>query len=237
MPYCENCGTQLNPNAKFCGNCGAAISKPATNSQQAGETAYSKPTTPTPIYSSIPQADPQIQPPTQASGANSEVVVGTIIFKKPKSLGRWDTYTGVLTNQRLIFAQMTNEMMKAASQQSREQAKAEGKGFFGQWSEQLKGFYGYTRRYLAMQPSVILAETPGNFALDNNTIREIKLKDKTTREDQGIYEFEVQIHSSTEKYEFIMEQNGDYTKLLKQVFGERVKTPFGYVSKTINIKF
>jgi hypothetical protein len=49
-----------------------------------------------------------------------------------KSLGRWDTFTGVVNSQRLIFAQMTNEMIKAAAQQSRDQAKAEGKGFWGQ---------------------------------------------------------------------------------------------------------
>ncbi|MGD0450380.1 MAG: zinc ribbon domain-containing protein [Candidatus Bathyarchaeia archaeon] len=235
MPYCENCGTQLNPNAKFCGNCGAATNKSPVNPQQPPEQFY--PPSPSPPVASTIQSPPQMQPSIPSAATNSELVIGAIILKKPKSLGRWDTYTGVLTNQRLIFAQMTNEMIKAAAQQARDQAKAEGKGFFGQWTDQLKGVYGYSRRYLDMQPSAILAETPGNFALDNNTINEIKLKEKLMREDQGIYEFEVQIQSSAGKYEYIMDQNNDYVKLLKQVFGERVKTPFGYVSKTINIRF
>ncbi len=131
---------------------------------------------------------------------------------------------------------MTSEMMKAAAQQAREQAKAEGKGFFGQWSDQLKATYGYSRRYLAMAPSAILAETLGNFEVGNAAISEIRLRERLRREDQGVYEFEVQIHSAAGKYEFVMDQNGDFVKLLKQVYGERVKTPLGYVSKSINIK-
>ena len=131
---------------------------------------------------------------------------------------------------------MTSDMMKVAAQQAREQAKAEGKGFFGQWGDQLKATYGYSRKYLTMPPSAIVAETPGNFELSNSTISEIKLHERTRREDQGVYEFEVEIRSAAGKYEFLMDQNGDYVKLLKQVYGERVKTPFGYFSKTINIK-
>jgi hypothetical protein len=96
--------------------------------------------------------------------------VGVILLRKPKSLGRYDTYSGVLTNQRVIFAQMTSEMLTRAAQEARDQAKAEGKGFWGQWSDQLKGTFGYTKKYLTMPPQAILAETPGNFALNNNTI-------------------------------------------------------------------
>jgi hypothetical protein len=123
---------------------------------------------------------------------------------------------------------MTSEMLKAAAQQSRDQAKAEGKGFFGQWADQLKGTFGYAKKYLTMSPSAILAETPGNFALDNNAISEVKLKERLIREDQQIYEFEVQIHSTAGKHKYIMDQNKDYVKLLKQVYGARVKAPFGF---------
>jgi hypothetical protein len=167
---------------------------------------------------------------------SQEPIVGVILLRKEKSLGRSDTFTGVLTSQRLIFAQMTSEMLKAAAQQARDQAKAEGKGFFGQWGDQLKATYGYARKYLTMAPQAILAETPGNFELGNSTISEIKIKERFKREDQQIYEFEVQIHSTMGKHEFIMDQNKDYVNLLKQVYGERVKTPFGYFSKNLNIK-
>ena len=181
------------------------------------------------------------QAPFQCSRApmaqvNGEVTVGVILFRKPKSLGRWDTYTGVVTNQRLIFAQMTSEMLKVAAQQSRDQAKAEGKGFFGQWSDQLKATWGYSRKYLTMPPQMILAETPGNFALYNSTISEIKVKLKENQDGQ-VRELEAQIHSTQGKFDFHMDENSDFTKLLKQVYGDRVKMPFGYFSKSVNIKF
>jgi hypothetical protein len=142
MPYCGNCGSQVNPNEKFCGKCGAALNKPPVNAQPTPERlAYSPssspppPPPPPPTQASIAQTPPAMQPAAQMSQMSSESTVGVILFRKPKSLGRYDTYTGVVTNQRLIFAQMTSEMLTAAAKQSREQAKAEGKGFWGQWAE------------------------------------------------------------------------------------------------------
>jgi len=246
MPYCGNCGSQVNPNEKFCGKCGAALNKPPVNAQPTPERlAYSPssspppPPPPPPTQASMAQAPPKMQPATPTPQMSSESTVGVILLRKPKPLGRYDTYTGVVTNQRLIFAQMTNEMLTAAVQQSREQAKAEGKGFWGQWADQFKATFGYTRRYLTMPPAAILAETPGNFALNNNTISEIKVKVKDIRRSNEVllHEFTVEIHSTVGKYEYNTDENSDYVELLKQVYGERVKTPFGYFSKTINIGF
>jgi hypothetical protein len=259
MPYCENCGQPINPNAKFCGNCGAARTQVTTTnppvntpvnaqpSQPKRErlSYYSPPSTPAPmqtqpsvINAPMAQAPPRIQPQPAPimPQVGGEATVGVILFRKPKSLGRWDTYTGVVTSQRLIFAQMTSEMLKIAVQQSRDQAKAEGKGFFGQWSEQLKATFGYSQRYLTMPPQTILAETPGNFELYNNTISEIKVKLKRDSEGQ-VHELEVEIHSTAGKYEFHIDENSDFTDLLKRVYGDRVKMPFGYFSKSINLKF
>ena len=236
MPYCENCGKPVNPNAKFCANCGSPLISQLVAQVQPEAPIYAPPPPPPPPVE-VPVAQPTpastVPPTTQAS---SEPVIGAIVFKKSKSLGRWDTYTGVVTGQRLIFAQMTSEMLKVAAQQARDRAKADGKGFFGQWGDQLKATMGYANRYLSMQPQAILAETPGNFEISNSVITEIKVKEKWRREDQQIYEFDVQIHSATGKYEYVMDQNSDYVKLLKQAYGDRVKMPLGYFSKSINIK-
>ncbi len=234
MPFCENCGSQINPDAKFCRNCGAAQNRPAVSAQpQVQAQSFSPPPAPPSPPQAAPVQAPAAQQPIEVS---SEPIFGVILFKKEKSFGRWDTFNAVLTGQRLIIAQMTSEMMKAAVQQAREQAKTEGKGFFGQWGDQLKATYGYSRKYLSMPPLAILAETLGNFELSNSAISEIKLRERFRREEQGVYEFEVQIHSTAGKYEFLMDQNNDYVKLLKQVYGDRVKTPLGYFSKGLNIK-
>lgn len=116
---------------------------------------------------------------------------------------------------------------------AKERAKSSGKGFLGQWSEQLRATLGYAQRYLNMEPLAILAETSGNFAIENRTIREIKLKLKRIRKETSFHEFEIEVHSTSGKFEFRMDENGDYVKLLKQAYGERVKLPFGYFSSQV----
>lgn len=155
-----------------------------------------------------------------------------MVLRKPKSLGRYDSFTGVVTSQRMIFAQLTSEMMKQSVQMARDQARANGKGFFGQVSEQLKASFGYAQRYFSMAPSAILSETPSNYAVDNNAISEIKIKRKDVMRGRDVYEheFEMELHCTSGKYEFKMDEKDQYINLLKQVYGERVKMPFGYFS-------
>jgi hypothetical protein len=86
-----------------------------------------------------------------------------------------------------------------------------------------------------MPPQAILAETPGNFELYNNTISMIEVKVDQDQEGQT-RDLKVEIHSTARKYEFIMSENSELTNLLKQVYGDRVKMPFGYFNKTINIR-
>jgi len=224
MPYCENCGKQINPEAKFCGNCGSPLNivheQPNVNiSPQAAQ-----PFSTTPSLQVWGEKNPPM--PTSAQ-TDSENILGAVFLRKPKSLGRWDSYSGVITSKRLIFAQMTSKMIQDATKLARDQAKAEGKGFFSQWADQLKASFNYSQRYLSMEPSVILSETPGNFEVVNNTISEIKLK-LIKKGNAEIQEFEIEFVSSMGKHKFDMDQRDENVKLLKQVYGERVKTPFGY---------
>jgi hypothetical protein len=252
--FCCNCGAARNQNS-----CSQTTKSPV-NVQPTSQSAppkrerlsyYSPPSTPLPsaptptmqasAYNAPPvmqapmgQAPPRSQEPVTPEIAG-EATIGVILLRKPKSLGRWDTYTGVVTTQRLVFAQMTSEMLKVAVQQSRDQAKAQGRGFFGQWAEQLRSSWGYSQRYLAMQPEAILAETPGNFFLYNSTIKEITVKLKEDTEGQR-RQFEVEFHSNSGKHQFHMDEDTELTYLLKRLYGERVKMPFGYFYKSVNIK-
>jgi hypothetical protein len=222
LPYCENCGKELKPTAKFCGNWGKPVDKYAQ--QKVASSPEPVAVAPEPVPNTVAE-----KAPTQST---TEPVLGVLLLRKPKSLGRYDTYSGVLTPQRLIFAQMTGDMLKEAINQARAQAKAEGKGFFGQWGEQLKASASFASRYYHIEPSVALSETPGNFALGNNTINEVKLKLKTYgNPDNNQREFEVEFKGSSGKYKYRMDENNDYLNMLKQVYGDRVKKPFGYFSK------
>jgi hypothetical protein len=244
MPYCEKCGNQINPDARFCKSCGAKLNPTIqTTPAPAQPAAYTPPPPPPQV---APTPAPQVptqnvapaQPQPSPQRTSSEQIIGAVVLRKPKSFGRWDTFTGVLTSQQFIIAQMTSNMVKDAAMQARDQAKAEGKGFFGQWSEQLKASFGYTKRYLTMEPYAIIAETPGNFAINNNTIREIKLKLKhlNYNDDSNRKEWEVEIHSNAGKYEYKMDDNSQFVDLFKKAYPDRVKLPMGYFSKTINIR-
>ncbi|PVX24115.1 MAG: hypothetical protein CW691_08485 [Candidatus Bathyarchaeum sp.] len=213
MPYCENCGKEIKITSKFCGRCGSPVNidaQPAVDSSPEHVVAAPQPA------------------PTQA---NSEPVLGVLVLRKQKSLGRYDTFSGVLTGQRIIFAQMTGDMIKTAVKQAREEAKSEGKGFFGQWADQLKASASFAQRYYSMEPSTVLSETQGNFAVQNGYVNEVKLKLKDTGNQNNLREFEIEFKSSSGKYKFRMDENNDYVKVLKQVYGDRVKTPRGYFSK------
>jgi hypothetical protein len=226
MNYCPNCGApNQSPNAKFCGKCGASL----TAATQATQPAYEMP--PPPEYT-----QPGAQP-AYAAPQGAERVFGVILLKKPKSLGRYDSFTCAITNQRMLFAQMTSQMLAEAASQARAQAKAEGKGFMGQWENQLRATFTFTQRYLTMEPAAILAETPGNFAVNNSTITEIKLNLKNINKGQQTHqhEFEVDIATQEGHYIYRMEEHDEFVKMLKQVYGERVKTPFGYFSRSFKI--
>jgi len=246
MHYCENCGKEVNTDAKFCRNCGT----PQTPESTSTPTSQNKPVEQ--AQATVTPSKPQIQtpppttpaapaPPTnaQVQQDTSERVIGVMVLRRPKSLGRYDSYTGVVTNQRMIFAQMTGDMVKQAIQQARDQAKAEGKGFFGQWQEQLRASFGYAQRYLTMPPDATVSENPGNYAVDNSAVREVKIKHKEIRSGGDVQsrEFEMEVHSASGKFEFKMDERNEYVELLKKVYGDRVKMPFGYFSKTININF
>ena len=266
MPYCENCGTQVNVNAKFCNNCGSAQTQnqSPTTEQAAqkstpakhGKPSYYSPPNPSyvpsasyPILSQQPQQQtPQpisvIQqpvapmhpiPPQTSHLESNETTIGVIQLRHLKSMGRYDSFVGVITSQRMIFARLTAEMMNQAVLQAREQAKAEGKGFFGQWKEQLKGTFGYADRYLTMSPQAILTETAENFAVSNEIISEVKIRLKG-QNDNSSREFEVEIKSAMGTYKYRMAERKEYINLLKRIYGERVKMPFGYFGTSVNIR-
>ena len=247
MPYCENCGWEVSPSAKFCRKCGAAQETASVAAQpvSTAPVVAPAPATPapppvqpssvaqtTPVQQSSPQLPLQTPVFSQPSAASGETVLGLISLRRPKSLGRYDSFTGVVTNQRMIFAQLNNEIVKQEIETARSQAKAEGKGFFGQWKEQLKASSGQPQRYFSMTPSAILQESPGNYSVENKGISEIKIKHRDVMRNGEVYEreFEMELHSLSGTYTFKMNENDQYIQLLKQVYGERVKMPFGYFS-------
>jgi hypothetical protein len=159
------------------------------------------------------------------------MVLGAIPDAKTKT-GLF-SYTGwvlVVTDQRLLGAHITNEIMKHAMEEARAQAKASGSGFFGQWGAQLKASVTLGRRYCAMTPEAILAETPGNWAVVPGQVRSIKVEDKERQQGDGTFEFHyLKITLETVDGKVTYETNDaspnqrEAQELLARTFGPAVK--------------
>ena len=100
-----------------------------------------------------------------------ETALGVIPnLRKHSFLGTGPTYTLVITDRRLVFAQLTKQMLKDAAAAAQQLGKAEGKGFFSRWGDQFQALATLHKRYLEMPADSILAETAGNFAIENTAV-------------------------------------------------------------------
>jgi hypothetical protein len=110
----------------------------------------------------------------------TETVFGAIPNARIKTgMLKSESWVLVVTDQRLIAARLTDQLVKSIAESARAQAKASGSGFLGQWGAQLKPGFAIGQRYCAMTPEAILAETPGNWALAPGQVSSIKVERKT----------------------------------------------------------
>jgi len=176
---------------------------------------------------------------TPPGTSSAEQVLGVIgNAKKMKMFGAsYDTYSIVITNRRMIFAQLTQALANAAIMEAQAKARAEEKGFFGIVQDQMAASFGFALRYERMPPDQALAETPGNIAIENSRITAIKMQLKEAG-NQGYNEFKTVIESMDGKFEYMIAEDERFTNLLKTAYGERLHMPFGYFSKAgVRIKF
>jgi hypothetical protein len=167
--FCTACGRPLAEGNAFCTACGARAQAP--------------PATPTPPVPPAPPVASAFQPApvTQSAQAAAPPERTLAVIGNLTQLGGFmgmkaKTYSLIITDWRVIFAELTKERITAMVNQARDEAKADGKGFFGQWGAQLGTSFNYHEVYWQMLPDAALAETPGNFAIDRREIRSVKFK-------------------------------------------------------------
>lgn len=85
-------------------------------------------------------------------------------------------FTLIITNHRLIFAELDKGRLSALTRESRDHARAQGKGLWGQWGAQRRALGDYEEIYWQMAPAQALAESPNNFAVDRASIKKIRFK-------------------------------------------------------------
>jgi len=234
--YCEYCGKPLDEKARFCGRCGKPVDlgkgeqinplprpaqpPPATlppSQGQAPNPAVRQPPAPRPSQP-LPAPQPPAAPP--------EVVCGVIPGAYQKKGFSQQNFILVLTNYRIIFAIQTNQMMQEQARRAKEEARQEGKGFFGQLGAQELTNFG--KHYLQARPQAILAEQPGNFFILNNQLRSVKFRVIPGGEDsQDEYRLDFDAVTGKVSVMFSMIDQKKVKQALTQVLGERVHWGLG----------
>jgi hypothetical protein len=95
---------------------------------------------------------------------------------KSRIVGRGEPCNIVVTNQRLIFARLTPEMLKQANAEANRKGREEGKSFFQRLGDRWQVSLFFGDRYLTMKPEDIMSQDPGNFTMGNEEIESVAFK-------------------------------------------------------------
>jgi hypothetical protein len=209
--FCSNCGSALSPNARFCGTCGAqlALTQPAPP--------------PPPAYA--PPLPPYTPPaPIPAAQNPSEPIIATLSgLNRRKGLFGAESFNLLVTPQRMVFAYVTSEMLKWAAEQAKQNAKQQGKGFFGQWGAVIGANNFLLDRCRAMPIENILAENQENFVIYNQQVQSIKARANFDPDTNQPDTMEIRFSGGKMKFDLSGCNAGEVKKVLKPVFGSLVK--------------
>jgi hypothetical protein len=151
-------------------------------------------------------------------------IIGVMPYlRKSKMLGLLsNSFTLVATLDESIFARITNAMLNQAVIDAKDKAKAEGKGFFGQWGSQMGASFNYAEKYLDMSPDLIRSENAENFSIPNAGIVSVKAREKNKYDDERTSAlWEITINSGAGKLKF--NSGYDPRKGLKEIYGGKVQ--------------
>lgn len=159
----------------------------------------------------------------------TEEVVGIIPHViEPTGRAQTKQNTIVATNQRLIIAQFTAQMMQDALAQSKARG---GKGLFGSL---LAGrvlnpsdIVNYTDKYWSMKPDSIVSESPGNFSLETEGITAVKVDHEVRKprdEDShiGFDRYLLTIDSIQGQYSYVFDADPQDIAVLRSILGNRL---------------
>jgi hypothetical protein len=129
----------------------------------------------------------------------------------------------IVTQYRLIFARISEQMLKGAMDQARLEAKAEGRGMFGQWGAMFQANAKLCERYYQIPVDMIVREHPDNFIIYPQQIRRVRILHSSSMDDTDNFDRLV-IHADT-KMTFLLKGTNarDTRQILKQAFGALVK--------------
>lgn len=216
--FCSNCGSPLAPGNRFCAKCGAP--------------AQAAPAGPVPPPTPLPPQPAQVVQVVVPAPAAAEPIVGIISLQRRKGFmgAGVETFTMIVTPQRLAMGLLSDQTMKEAVAAARDQAKAEGKGFFGQMGAQMGWLKVLYRRYMETPVDVSLAQAPGSYVILNQEVRSIRVQDPalvqfgpTARDDNNRSEMTIETAAGKQKWEMVDMKAKEARQILQQTLGGVVR--------------
>ncbi len=176
----------------------------------------------------IPPAPVVTAPVTaQAAPATGEPVLAVLpALERRKGLMGSQAFNLVITPHRLIFARLTSSMLQAAAKEAKEAAKADGKGFLGQWGATFDANGSICRRYADMPAAGILAENSDNFVIPINQLSRVQIRKGSFDVEDGSSDPDrVIFHTTGGKQTFSLKGTnaGQAKKILRSALGDIVR--------------
>ena len=154
----------------------------------------------------------QVAPAQASTGEGVRAVIPNATLRSGFMGVKSKSYTLILTDRRVIFAQITMAMMKQLVADARDGAKPEGKGFLGQWGAQLSAYSAWAQRYLEMSPDQALAETAANFAIERSDITKTSMKTRHGYNEDIATSEHVVIKTTGKKYDIALNSGASEAK-------------------------
>jgi hypothetical protein len=194
MPYCSNCGAQINQGDKFCNECGNRLN--------------AQPTQQTPPPSSYQ--------PAQAG----EPVVAAISGLKQGILGR-KNYVMLITGQRLVFMELTGNDIKELNRQAKEYSKARGDGLLGRMKAGFSATLNTGELFKGQDVNGVMQKYPTSVSVPSSYVNQLRIKNRGGESDD--YELKIKSNGFNKKYRFSRYDKEDH-QTLQMLLGDRYKS-------------
>ncbi|MBN2557534.1 MAG: zinc ribbon domain-containing protein [Clostridia bacterium] len=199
----------------FCGNCGAALKQGV---KFCGKCGHAVP--------GVPVTGPN--PAAPAGKSMSYRLMIPASYKK--NLISIKGCTLIFSDSQILIAFFNQKLMNQHINEVRNEARDEG--FFKRAAAVMSAGFSYSERYRTMLPDAILAESPDNFSILNNSVELVKFKHSRTSynsdETTHTYPPELTIKCPGGKYNFslnLSSDSGNLVRVLHELFPERYKGP------------
>lgn len=153
-----------------------------------------------------------------------EEVVGIIPNTHAGFLGQ-KAYNLIVTNHRLIVAELTKDMVKEEVKKVTTESKEQGDGILKRMAKTMTSGVNIYQKYYSMPVENILNENPGNYSIAANDVKKIRVKIGMMYDDGRNNPDEIRIKwtKGKDSFKFSSVGAGEAKNILKKTFGDLVK--------------